>query len=250
MARTRSKRGSFFLLIFLLFLLPNASHAAIAIGANSTSLQSSATGATSLTYAFTCSGTNTYLLVYGSDESGDTYSSVKFNSVLMTQLKKISRNPNTGSLEIYAYGLANPSSSASNVVIRRTGTSGQIWSGAICFTGANQVTTPDAAASSNGTGSGASTITTSITTVAAGAAVTGFTLMDNNLNSVTNGTFLAHNTSTFPYGMWQSSTFPTATPGAYSFTGNGGTNSDVAQIIISIAPAVTVTNIPSFFSFW
>lgn len=196
-------------------------------------------GATSVTYSHTVSGSNTYLLVYVGDQSGDTVSSCTYNSVSMTQLIKETRSPDEGSLEIYAYGLSAPSSGANNVSCSRSGTIGQLFAGSISYTGVNQVTSPvDATASSNGAGAAGTSITTSITTVADSTAVSGFAIMDNgSVSAGTGWTSLSSNSSGFI--MNESTSFPLTPAGLYSYTTNGA-NSARGQVVVSLAPVSAV----------
>lgn len=222
-------------------------------------INASANGATNLTYSFTTSGSDRYLIVFSFDFQGDTTTGVTYNSVAMTKLVDITRNPNTGTLQMYAWGLANPTSGANNVSITRTGTVANIEARTISYTGVNQVTTPDATASSNGTGSVSTTITTSITTVANNTAVAGVALQDNAtagnpITAGTNWTRLATGggSNGAAHALFESSTFPLTPAGLTSFTANSAPAGagDVGQLIVSLAPAGGSTFNPwQFFDF-
>lgn len=117
------------------------------------------TGGATLTYAHTVSGSNRILLVgYTLDISGTTsITTITYNGVGMTKLNEISWN--SGSSLLGLYYLINPSTGANNVVITRTG--GATLEGfSASYTGANQLSFPDAQTS------GSATNTTSLTTVA------------------------------------------------------------------------------------
>lgn len=201
----------------------------------------SGAGGTSVTYSHTTSGSDRYLLVYVGDQQGDTVTGCTYNSVSMTQLAKETRSPNEGSLQIYAYGIANPTSGANNVSCSRSGTVGQLFVSSISYTGVTQTTSPvDATATSNGAGVAGTSLTTSITTVADNTAVSGYAIMDNgSVAAGTNETSLNSNSSGFI--MWESSTFPKTPAGATSYTVTGFAGSARGQIVISLAPSGVAT---------
>lgn len=210
----------------------------------STNVTKSLNGVGSLTFSHTCSGSNRYLVVFVGDVAGDTVTGVTYNAVAMTQLVKISRNPNSGSLELYAYGLANPSTGANNVVVSRSGSTNWISAASISYTGASQTTSPvDAVGSSNGSGSSAASITTPIVTVADLTAVTGWALLDNGSTVAgTNWTEVGDNSADDGFIICESTVFPKTPTGSTSYTVNGGANSDIGQVIVSIAPVGVVAS--------
>jgi hypothetical protein len=203
----------------------------------------SASGALSITQAYTCTGSNRFLIVYVADQQGDTVTGVTYSGTAMTQLSKISRNPNAGSLQIYAYGIIAPATGSNNIIATRTGTAGTIAVAPISYTGVNQSITPDAVAATNGSGA-ATTITTSITTVADNTAVSGFAILDNGTVSAGTGWTML-NTARATYGLFESTAFPLTPAGTYSYTATENASAaDIAQIIISLAPVASAALVP------
>jgi hypothetical protein len=201
--------------------------------------QSSANGATSLTYSYTTSGSNRYIIVYGADLSGDSFTGVTYAAIATAQLVKVSRNPNSGSLEIYGYGLPNPASGANNVVISRTNVANDIEARTISYTGVHQSNTP-ATGASNGSGA-ANTITTPITTTANNTAVSGFSVMDNgSIIAGTGWTRLATGggANGGAHALFESTAFPLTPAGTYNYTSDSSASaSDIGQIIVALEPA-------------
>lgn len=121
--------------------------------------------ASSKTYAHTVSGSRRYLLVFVERSGSDSITGVTYAGVAMTQLAKITT---TGGAFIYAYGLANPTTGANNVVISASGAA-NIASGAISFNGVSSSTPVNA------------------TTTASGISTTITPTVDNSLNMIFGG---------------------------------------------------------------
>lgn len=126
---------------------------------NSASAQS-ANGATSLTYAVTIAASNEYLVV-GAVDYGDYVTGMTYNGTSMTSLGSQAIVGGGGSVR--AYGLANPSMGANNVVITKSTGSNFIPSVAGSYSGAAQTGQPEATGTN--TASSASTLTVSATTL-------------------------------------------------------------------------------------
>lgn len=216
---------------------------AVAIDA-STGINESASGATSLTISHTCGGSATYLLVFVADWQGDTVTGVTYNGVAMTQLCKETRTPDSGSLEIYWYGLGSPATGANNVVISRSGTVAWINGGVISLTGSSTTTSPVDATATEPGAAGQSTDTLSITTVADNTAVFIAGVADNGgIAASTNSTELLSSAG-LPLGndatiVMRSTTFPKTPAGAATYSMSFNANSGHCMVAVSIAPPVS-----------
>lgn len=215
---------------------------AIAIGSNSSSFTKSASGVTSLTFAYDCgSASNRYLVVFVGDVSGDSVTGVTYNGVSMTQLGKANRGPSdTTTLEGYIYGLHAPATGSNNVVITRSSTTNWIEGGAILLTDAKQETAASAGTFFSGDATGGSK-NKDITTVEANTAVVGFIANDNGATAMSTG-----GTSLFigdaggfgdAFRVFQSSTFPVAAIGAYNVAWTQNSAGSWWFMAVSIAPA-------------
>lgn len=121
-------------------------------------------GGSTLTFAFTTTGTNRYLVVGAIIQGGATITDVSYGGVSMTQIaSQSSANVSAGETS-YLFGLANPASGSNNVVITGSGAA-TIAAVASSYTGAQQT---DSSEASN-TASGAS-----------GAVTVGVTTLTNN----------------------------------------------------------------------
>jgi len=134
----------------------------MAIAFDATSKSGTGTFTTTATWSHTITGTDTYLVVFLDDESGDGAVSVTYNGVAMTQLIKLNLS-GTGIYQ-YMYGLANPATGVNNVVATLTGGHAG-FALATSYSGAQQ-TTPADATVSNTSASTSSPFTTTITTLA------------------------------------------------------------------------------------
>ena len=196
---------------------------------------------TTHSFSHTCTGSNLYLLVGVADWSGDNVTGVTYNGVSMTQLVKETRNPDSGSLEIYFYGLANPSTGTNTVTITRSSSSLWIDGCAVSYTGVTQTTSPvDATGTAQGDGSSSTTV--NITTVANNTAVVTFGVSDNaSIAASTNLTEIANSVG-LPSGndctiLCEASSFPVTPAGAKSYTISHTSTAGDAHIAVSLAPA-------------
>lgn len=209
------------------------------------SFVASTTGSLTVSFSYTTAGTNTCVLIFAFDESGDSVTSAAYGAGTSTQLCK-HRNGAAGTGELYVYGLLNPAGGSQTVKITRTGTSGKIYGGAISYTGVSQSGIPDATIT-NGTGA-SSSISATITTATANAVVTGTGCFDNgsiaastNLTAV--GTAITVFGSANALNFFESSTFPIVSPGGYAMTLTGGAGSNATMAFVSLAPFVQPTYI-------
>lgn len=141
-------------------------------------------GATSLTFSHTCgTGANRILWVsFRVGSNSDLPTGVTYGGIAMTQA--IKRNDASGTQYAYLYYLVNPATGANNVVITLS-LSASIVSASASYTGAKQSGQPDASGS-NGAAPGTS-VSTSITVVAASSWVISFVCNDGTL-AMTNST--------------------------------------------------------------
>lgn len=219
--------------------LTTKAEAAVATS-NTSGITSSVSGATSYTLSQTTVSGDTYLATQMVDWSGDTATGCTFNGSAMTQLVKETRTPDSGSLQIYWYGLGAPAITTANVVCSRSGTGAWISVGSVSISGSTTTTSPlDATATEPGSASQSSD-TLSITTVADNTAVLIGAVADNcNIAASTNATQVLGATGT-PNDcsiVMRSTTFPKTPTGASTYSYTFGVNSGHAAIAISIAPA-------------
>lgn len=138
---------------------PAAGGAGIAFDAASSGTR--VTGATSLTFAHTCTGSDRILLVgCHTETTTDQVSGVTYAGVAMTRVGTVVTG---GSERDYLYALVNPATGSNNVVVS-TGSSAAITGSAASYTGAKQSGQPDA--SNTGSSGSAATFALSVTTVA------------------------------------------------------------------------------------
>lgn len=225
--------------------------AAVAIS-NTSGITSSASGATSYTLAHTTASGDTYLATQMIDWAGDTATGCTFNGTAMTQLVKETRTPDSGSLEIYFYGLGAPAITTANVVCSRSGTGAWISVGSVSLSGTATATTPlDATATEPGSASQLSD-TLTITTVADNTAVLIGAVADNcAIAASTNATEVLGATGT-PSDcsiVMRSTTFPKTPAGASTYSYSFGINSGHAGVAISIAEPSAVVVPPQVIIF-
>ena len=212
---------------------------AVAIVNASSAIQESSSGVTSFTSAFDATGAD-YLVVFVADLTGDTTTGVTYNGTSMTQITKVTRSPNEGSLHLYAYGLLNPATGTNNIVVSRSGTTATIDLTAYALSGANTTTPVNTSGTANGAGSGGTSLSVSLTTTVDGCGILGWWVMDNG--SITAGSNLtldatggAGNRPAF--GSFRATTFPQVSAGSFTGTANGGVGSNRGGILVAIAPA-------------
>lgn len=226
-------------------LTPKA-QGAVAVS-NTSGITSSASGATSYTLAQTVASGDTYLLTQMIDWQGDTATGCTFNGTSMTQLVKETRTPDSGSLEIYFYGLGAPTVTTANVVCSRSGSTAWISVGSVSISGSTTTTSPvDATATEPGSAFQSSD-TLSITTVADNTAVFIGAVADNcSIAASTNATQVLGATGT-PNDcsiVMRSTTFPKTPAGLATYSYTFGVNSGHAGVAISIAEASAAVATP------
>lgn len=136
--------------------------------ARDTSKMFSSGASSSLTTSYTCSGTNRLLMVYAFRENSETVTGITYNGTAMT----LATSKAQGTSTAYAYYLINPATGANNIVVSFSGASSNCIAGAISYTGVKQSAQPDAINSSSS--ASATSLTTSVTTVADNAWISGF----------------------------------------------------------------------------
>jgi hypothetical protein len=216
----------------------------ISIVRTSANIEESTSGVTTYSTAFDCTGAD-YLVVFVADLTGDTVTSVEYASTAMTQADKITRSPNEGSLHIYAYTLANPTTGSNNITVTRTGTVATIDLVGYALS-AGSGAAVNATGKANGGGVPGTTLDVSLTTTVDGCGILGWWVMDNG--SITAGSNLTLDATggagnRAALGSFRASTFPQATAGSFTGTGNGGFNSSRGGILIAISPGSPVSKI-------
>jgi len=126
--------------------------------------QSSNTGASSLTYSHTVTGSNTILFVGATMDDGDNLTGITYGGAAMTLIDKISGGISANHY-IYLYYLINPSTGANNVVISRSTSTGFLGGFSTSYTGAKQTGVPDASNKTAYAAASQTQITTGVTTV-------------------------------------------------------------------------------------
>lgn len=219
---------------------------AIAIDTNSASMSKSASGATSLTIAYTSSGSNRYTLLFGLDvDSTDTTPpalTAAYDGAAMAFIGQASRGPsNLNSLNGYIFGKSAPNTGSVNAVITRSaGGANWIEGGLISLTGALQSDTPDASTFTQGPAAGTSKSGT-VTTVTDNCAVLYCICNDNGgLGSFSGATnVFSGNGSGFGTAIQvcKQSTFPFTPAGAATFSWNQNGTGSWFFLGVAIAPA-------------
>lgn len=205
---------------------------AIAYDTSVTQQTSDGSGST-LTFSFTTTGTNRYLLV-GCLNTGYptvTMTSVTYGGVAMTQIGLVDVGNVSGTQVEYLYGLANPASGANNIVLTASGTC-TIAAVAASYTGAQQTTALEA----SGTATGASgTGTKSITTITNNAWLVGHARGQSNASASTSTTFRPADNA----GLAMMDSNADKTPaGSYSLNFTTSGNNNWGILVASIAPYV------------
>ena len=197
---------------------------------------------TGISGAFNCSGGD-FLIAFGQRQNANSQTCT-YNGVSMTLVGTAN---NGGTLRTDVYYLAAPASGSNTLATSGTGSTYRSLQ-AIAYSGAKQTGQPDA--SSLPTGSAGTSLTTSITTIAANAWIVGLYNNDNG------GTVTANNSavkigSTFSNPgavdmIWDTNT-PIVTPAATTVGGQSTVSGNQTILAISIAPAVASSS--AFFAF-
>lgn len=209
----------------------------MAIARDATTSASGSAGASPLTFAHTCTGTNLILWVATSVvvPNGVSISGVTYNSVAMT-LAGTRRNPQAN-IEVSLWYLANPATGSNNVSITASGTDGStvIRGVSASYTGCAQTGIPDAVGGGTGTGT---SFSQAVTTVADNcwtvAAVYG-----NGTPAVSTGSSeLGHQPATARLLMADSNSAITPA-GSYTMNFTQSVDDNRGQQVASFAPLVT-----------
>lgn len=156
---------------------------------------------TSLTFSHACSGSDRLLIVIVAGDSfggADDVTGVTYGGVPMELVGK--RAPAASNRWNYLYLLENPASGANNVVVSASSTH-YLLAGAASYTGAAQTGQPDASTTNDGGGS-VTSLTTSVTVVAADSwLVCGENAYTGN-NPPAAGTGTTRRTFDAPFGGW------------------------------------------------
>jgi len=222
-------------------LLVEEASAAVATG-NTSGITYSASGATSYTVSQTTAVGDTYLVSTVSDWSGDNTTGCTFNGDSYTQLVKETRTPDSGSLEVYLYGLQTPDITTANVQCDRSSSTLWIGLGSVSVSGTDTTNAVDATATEPGL-AGQSSDTITITTTADNTGVIIAAVADNcNIAASTNATELVAGTGTPGdcHILMRSSTFPEGAAGAYAYTYTFNSNSGHAAVAVSLKPPALV----------
>ena len=223
-------------------LLVQEAQGAVAVS-NSSGITSSASGATSYTVGHTTASGDTYLATHLIDWSGDSATGCTFNGTSMTQLVKETRTPDSGSLEIYFYGLQSPAITTANVQCDRSSSTLWMSIGSVSVSGTDTASAVDATATEPGA-VGQSSDTLTITTASANAGVLIGAVADNcSIAASTNATEVVGATGT-PNDcsiLMRSTTFPEGTAGNYTYTFTFAANSGHASVAIALKPPATPT---------
>lgn len=189
-------------------------------------------GASPFSQSFTM-GTvsNGYLVAYIENDGGDLVTGVTYNSVAMTQIVKVLVPSST--LEIYMYGLANPSSGAHNITVTASGPTCYVT--AISYSGVSS--TIDNSTSNTGTGTGV--FNTSLTTVANNCwAVLGTQSTGANLTASTGLTFRQNDVGSDGRNNGVYDSNGALGTGAHTLAVTRSTSASIGTVAISLAPFV------------
>jgi len=211
----------------LFFVAPFQAHAAIAFDAAASSSNS---GASSLTYSHTVTGTNTGIVVAVMSQSGDDITSVTYNSAVATQVSKI--HAYDSGLWIYLYYLVNPSTGTHDVTITRSGSTGVLYGLSSSYTGTKQSGQPDASVSATGT---ANSATPALTTVADNTWIVSYVRYDNG-GATGNGVTVRASLESSSNVLGDTNAGMTS-PGSYSKGYNSTASNAYGILNLSIAPA-------------
>lgn len=207
---------------------------AIAFGAESGRQQ--AVAATSLTYAFSISGSDLQLRV-GALTTAGTITGVTYNGTSMTQIATTAAD---AGVTIYTHGLIAPATGSNNVVVS-TSASAVIVSHAVYYTGASQTTLSDA----SGTQTGSGNFTHALTSTADNC--WHILYCRNGVSNMVAGTATTARSSTDD-NMWFDSNSAKTPAGSVTLAVDSVTGS-YGSIIETIPPQVAASTNSNFLSF-
>lgn len=198
-------------------------------------------GASSLTYSETISGSNLILWVgselyqAGPDTTGDKVTGITYNSVSLTQVQKSLMAGGTYNRYAYLYMLVAPSTGSNNVVISCSDSTNRILGYSTSYSGAAQTGQPDASTTNTVGGTGQSSLATSLTTVKDKCWMVSTALAASaTINSLTNGTI--RDQAQFQ-GVIGDSNGVITPAGSYTMTWGTPSGSEFNVLQASFAPA-------------
>lgn len=197
---------------------------AIALDASS---HSRVSGATSLTFAHTCTGSQRALVLSVVGETTDVITGATYNGVAMTLVRKGA----SGGRYLYAFYLNAPATGANNIVVSASGAA-FIEGNAASYTGVSQSGQPEASSVFAGS-TGATSFATSVTTVTANAWVVLAALGQAGTITAGSGTTLR---ATDLVGGILDSGAAIATPGSTTLNHNQASSNAIGGIALSLAP--------------
>lgn len=185
--------------------------------------------ATSLTYAYTCTGANGILFV-GVAVTANSVTGATYNGVAMTLVDNRSLSGDAaGFTNILLFVLVGPATGSNNVVISASG-SITFNSRAVSYTGVKQ-TTLDAHATAGPT-SGITSLTATVTSVASGCWVVAYFRDDQASLIAGTGTMMRGSASQIAFGDSNAALIAGSNSLQATWTGSG----NAAACIASIAP--------------
>lgn len=207
-------------------------------------------GGTSLSFSYTCTGSNLILLSSPAYDTTLTVNAQTYNSVSLTQFGT-ANGPDAGNIKINSYFLVGPATGANTLAYTFSGTTNSKVSGTVSYTGAKQTGQLDASA--NGTGSGGSSITHFTQALSSTQANCMFVHFDRggNGNTLTadSGTNIVQQPEVIRLGggmIWDSGT-PVVASGSYTLgvtctaqIFNGGQQASIAPAGATIFPSSTM----------
>lgn len=195
-------------------------------------------GATSLTWAHTCTGTDR-ILILAIGMNADTTCTATYNGVAMTEIGNAQRS--AGGVKTFLFYLINPSTGSNNIVAS-FGASTGADSGAVSYTGAKQSGQPDSFTATFNDATTSFNVATTV--VASNCWLVGGTRMQDGLAEPTTagGITITESPTT---GAGQKTTFSdsngTVGTGSQSITWGQGGADNISGVVASIAPAPDAT---------
>lgn len=214
----------------------------MAIAFDTSTQSSTVSTGTTITLSHTCTGTNGILFVGVSGIIGDVLSGVTYGGVAMTQTAKLQVPADR---YVYLYHLVNPATGANDIVATNTITLNNAFIFGASYTGAKQTGQPDATNTNSAVA--ATTLATSVTTVADNCWVVGMFGSSNVVFSAGTGVTERQNKTAGLASLIGDSNAAKTPAGSYSMTVNCTGSANMAALLASFAPAVAAgpTNLKS-----
>lgn len=205
--------------------------------------QQTNSGGAALTFSFTTTGTNRFLVVGDLVQSSATISSATYSAVTMTQAATVSTANVASGETSYIHVLGAPASGANNVVLTPSA-SATVAAVASSYSGAQQTSVVEASNTATGTGNSG---TASVTTITDNDWLVAYLRANGTISTAgANTTFRGT-----PGGLGMSDSNAVQTPPgsfAQNFTATGGTG-EWGMIVIALKPFVEATSGKNFFMF-